>query len=112
MNLIVEDIAKELTQYHSFDIGSYESSFLINKINSRMASLSITVPGEYLTHFRKNPAEANLLIREIGICVSLFFRNPLVYSIIEQQLLPAIIETKRQNGLREIRIWSAGCATE
>ncbi len=111
MILIVEDIAKELKQYHAVDLESYESSFLLKKIKSRMAGLGLTVSGKYLAHFRKDPDEARILIREIGISVSLFFRNPFVYSIIEQQLLPSIIEAKRQNGLSEIRVWSAGCAT-
>lgn len=76
-----------------------------------MAGLGITVPGKYLAHFQKDPDEAITLMQKIGISVSLFFRNPLVFSIIEQQLLPTIIEANRQNGLSEIRVWSAGCAT-
>ncbi|MBT3225915.1 MAG: protein-glutamate O-methyltransferase CheR, partial [Deltaproteobacteria bacterium] len=111
MILIVENIAKELKQYHAVDLESYESRFLLKKIKCRMADLGITVPGKYLTYFQENPDEARILIREIGISVSLFFRNPFVYSIIEQQLLPSIIEAKRQNGSSEIRVWSAGCAT-
>nr|MBF0223519.1 protein-glutamate O-methyltransferase CheR [Desulfobulbaceae bacterium] len=111
MILIVEDIAKELKQRHDVDLGSYNSSFLLKKLKSRMASLAITVPEDYLTYFRKDPGEALLLMNEIGISVSLFFRNTLVYSIIEQQLLPPIIAAKQHSGRQEIRVWSAGCAT-
>jgi chemotaxis protein methyltransferase CheR len=111
MILIVEDIAKELKQHHAVDLGSYNNSFLLKKIKSRMAGLGMTVPGEYLAHFRKDPGEALLIMQEIGINVSLFFRNPLIYAIIEQQILPSIIEAKQHSGRQEIRVWSAGCAT-
>jgi chemotaxis protein methyltransferase CheR len=111
MFLIFEDIAKELKQHHAVNLESYRSSFLLKKIKNRMKSLSITVPEMYLAFLRNNSGEPLILIQEIGICVSLFFRNPFVYSKIEQQLLPAIIESKRHKGNREIRIWSAGCAT-
>lgn len=111
MILIVEDIVKELKQRHAVDLDSYESYFLLKKIKSRMDSLDITVPGKYLAHFRKDSGEALLLMYEIGINVSLFFRNPFIYSIIEQQLLPSMIAAKQHSGRQEIRVWSAGCAT-
>jgi chemotaxis protein methyltransferase CheR len=111
MILIVEDITKEMKQRHAVDLGSYNSSFLLKKLKSRMASLGISVPEKYLAYFRKDPDEAFILMQEIGICVSLFFRNPLIYAVIEQQLLPSIIEAKQHSGRQEIRVWSAGCAT-
>jgi len=40
--------------------------------------------------------------------LSLFFRNPLLYELLEQTILPLIIESKRET--RQIRVWSAGCA--
>lgn len=111
MILIIEDITKEMKQRHAVDLGSYDSSFLLKKLKRRMASLGISVPETYLACFRNDPGEAITLMHEIGVNVSLFFRNPLIYDIIERQLLPSIIEAKRHSGRQEIRIWSAGCAT-
>jgi chemotaxis protein methyltransferase CheR len=111
MMLIVEDIAKEIKQRYDVDLNSFTNTLLITKINKRMSSLGITVQQTYLDFFRKAPDEAIILLQEIGINVSSFFRNPLVYSILEQHILPAIIEAKRKKGINEIRVWSAGCAS-
>ncbi len=50
------------------------------------------------------------MIDEIGINVSSFFRNPLVFEIISHNLLPDIIEGKGRGQSKELRVWSAGCA--
>jgi chemotaxis protein methyltransferase CheR len=39
-----------------------------------------------------------------------FFRDPIVFDLLEGHLLPGII-LKRRTGERRLRIWSAGCAT-
>jgi len=75
MILIVENIAQALKQYLDVDLNSYESRFLLEKLERRMDSLGITVPKKYLAYFLENPDEARVLIREIGISVSLFFRK-------------------------------------
>lgn len=60
---------------------------------------------------RTDPGEADQLIAAITIKVSSFFRNPLVFELVAQEILPDIIERKGRRRNREIRIWSAGCAT-
>ncbi len=111
MLLIIEDISKELKQRYDVDLNSFASNVLIPRIQKRMSSLGISVPQTYLDYFRQDPDEAITLLQEIVTNVTLFFRNPLVYSILEQRILPAIIKAKRRKGRNEIRIWSAGCAT-
>lgn len=111
MLLIVEDITKELKQRYSVDLNSFNSNLLISKINKRMSSLGISVQQAYLNHFREDPDEATILLQEIGINVSSFFRNPMVYLILEQSILPTILEAKRQKGVSDIRVWCAGCAS-
>ena len=109
--LIIEDIAREIKQQCHVDLNSFTSTLVLSKITKRMEGLGITVPQTYLDFYRKNPGEAIILLQEIGINVSSFFRNPHVYSVLEQHILPAIIEEKRKKGSKEMRVWSAGCAT-
>jgi chemotaxis protein methyltransferase CheR len=111
MLLIVEDITKELKQRYAVNLNAFNSSLLISKINKRMSSLGISIQQTYLDHFRKDPDEATILLQEIGINVSSFFRNPMVYTNLEQNILPEIIKDKRKKGLNEIRVWSAGCSS-
>ena len=110
MMLLIEDIAREIKQQCNVDLNSFTNTLVLSKITGRMHSLGITVPQKYLNFFRKDPDEAIFLLQEIGINVSSFFRNPHVYSILEHHILPTLIEEKRKKGMKEIRVWSAGCA--
>ncbi|MBI5411309.1 MAG: tetratricopeptide repeat protein [Nitrospirae bacterium] len=40
-----------------------------------------------------------------------FFRDRACFEALEQQVLPALIATRRSEGLRRVRLWSAGCST-
>lgn len=111
MLLIVEDITKEIKQRYDVDLNSYANKLLISTINKRMFKLDFTMQQTYLDFFHTDPDEAVVLLQQIGVNVSSFFRNPMVYSILEQRILPELIERKRKQGLNEIRIWSAGCAS-
>jgi chemotaxis methyl-accepting protein methylase len=57
-----------------------------------------------------NPSECERLIEALTINVSCFFRNPVVFEILADTVLPDMIERKRRAGSNEIRVWSAGCA--
>lgn len=50
------------------------------------------------------------LIRHITIGETYFFRDHELFSILEKQILPEMIEGKRRTG-QPLRIWSAGCST-
>ena len=111
MLLIVEDIVKELSKKQAVNLEAFSNELVIEKIKKRMHSLRIKTPQTYLDHFRQDSSEAELLVQEIGIKVSSFFRNSMAYEIIEQRLLPTIIDLNRRKKSHVIRIWSAGCCT-
>lgn len=39
-----------------------------------------------------------------------FFRDPAIFALLQSQILPQLIEARR-NGEKRLRIWSAGCST-
>jgi chemotaxis protein methyltransferase CheR len=45
----------------------------------------------------------------LTVNVTNFFRNSETYEVVEKEVLPTIIKSK-STGLRNIRIWSAGCS--
>jgi chemotaxis methyl-accepting protein methylase len=63
----------------------------------------------YRDCLRENRTEAESLLDSLRITYSEFFRNPLTFALLEQRVLPALIERKALTG-EEIRIWSAACA--
>ena len=106
-----DDLLQEIKGQKGIDLSAYSTDFLIQKIGNRMAALQIRSAAAYLEKLRTEPIEADTLLSEIGIQVTLFFRNPLVFEIIKERTLPAILDAKHSDGSREIRIWSAGCST-
>ncbi len=110
MDRKIREILSELQKLRSIDFKDYRPSMLKRRIKSRMASLNITDMDDYLKLLKSNMSESENLINAIAINYSLFFRNPIVYEILAESILPSIIENKQKSSLKEIRIWSAGCA--
>lgn len=51
------------------------------------------------------------LIAELTIGETYFFRDRAVFTALELHILPALIAARRAKGIRNLRLWSAGCAT-
>ncbi len=97
-------------QVTGIDLAGYRRPMLERRLAARMRKLGLSDPAAYLLRLETHPSECGRLIDAVGINVSSFFRNPLVFEIIKERLLPEILERKRRKPSNEIRIWSAGCA--
>jgi chemotaxis protein methyltransferase CheR len=58
-----------------------------------------------------NPQPLQLLIDHLTVGETYFFRDPAVFALLREQLLPTVIQARRASGARHIRIWSAGCSS-
>lgn len=76
-----------------------------------MAVLRLSDAAIYLDRLRTEQSEPDRLLETISINVSSFFRDPAVWEAIAQGVIPGIIERKQASRSREIRVWSAGCAS-
>ncbi len=110
MNDDLKHILVTLKRLRGIDFGHYRSNMLKRRISARLARLGIDDYAIYLSQLENDPAECDELIDVIAINVSSFFRDPLVWELLEQRVLPALIDKRGQQGGREIRVWSAGCA--
>lgn len=93
------------------DISMYDTSFLEKVINSRMAALSCETSEDYLLFLGNQHGESTKLLNQLSNSYSEFFRNPLTFAYLEQIVLPMLIGQKMNVGEKEIRIWSAACAS-
>jgi chemotaxis methyl-accepting protein methylase len=106
----MDKIISQVRRLSGRDISVYSDSFLARTISLRMTETSSENPGQYLKLLGSNPAEIELLLSSLNISYSLFFRNPIDYSIIEQFVLPSLLYRKGKEQKTSVRIWSAGCA--
>ena len=107
----LDRICMELRGARGIDLSAYRRGTLERRLNFRMARLGLNDPDEYLELLNDDSSERDRLIETLTVDVSSFFRNPFVFEYLDQYVLPEILSRKRNGSRREIRIWSAGCAS-
>lgn len=107
----LEAVLEELRRVRGLDLSAYRRSSLERRLAARMVRLRLKDPEAYLERLRSDPSECDQLIEAIVIKVSSYFRDPLVFEVLAHRVLPVIMERRRREHTRQIRVWSAGCAT-
>jgi chemotaxis protein methyltransferase CheR len=88
--------------------------FLEDRCGRRMKELSITNLRQYhdiLTRSAERTHEMHLLLNEITVGETCFFRNQPQLAALQRLVLPSITASKEKIPLKHLRIWSAGCST-
>ena len=103
-------IARVMRDSHGIDISMYESSFLAKAVEKRIGAVLVKTVAAYAEALPGDGAEAEAFADSLNITYTEFFRNPLTFALLEQLVLPSLIEHCQKAGRTEIRVWSAGCA--
>lgn len=85
---------------------------LAELLGRRQAELGLPDCGAYLDFLRDGPAggaELDHLVAQLTIGETYFFRDQHQFDALRSIVLPELLERKRD--VRQLRIWSAGCAT-
>jgi chemotaxis methyl-accepting protein methylase len=77
------------------------------KVERRLAELNLSHFGGYLFKIKNDPEEKNHLSQILTVTITRFFRDKKVFDILENSIIPSIVERK---GASDFRIWSIGCA--
>ena len=93
------------------DISMYDESFLAQSIEKRMTETGCGSPEEFNSLLLSDSGEEDAFYGSLHINYSEFFRNPLTFAVLEEIVLPELIRKAHDQGRRELRIWSAGCAS-
>jgi len=107
----INEIVALLFHTHGTDISIYEEDFLKKTIEKRLFATSCATFGMYLAYLKKNRIETDKLLDSLHIGFSEFFRNPLTFSVLEQIIVPLMVDKKSAGKGNEIRVWSAACAS-
>lgn len=90
------------------DFGQYKKSTLLRRVRRRMQVLRLETAAAYIERLRSSSDEPELLFREILIGVTRFFRDPAVWEMLAETIIPRLIEGPAD---QPVRVWVAGCAT-
>ena len=92
------------------DFGNYKTKTVTRRIQRRMQVLQTdTVPG-YIEALRNNPAEPELLFRDLLIGVTQFFRDPEAFHDLAKAI-DAVLQGFGDAGTRSLRVWVPACST-
>ena len=106
---LIDQILTVLRTRTGHNFGSYRRSTLQRRIQRRLGLCNIGTLEDYLVVLRTDPAEAAILIRDLLINVTSFFRDADAWSkLCEVVIAPLVAE--RPTGAT-IRAWVPGCST-
>ncbi len=107
----IELILKYLKRERNVDFSGYRPSMVERRLASRRVACGAADFTGYLLALEKSPEEMDALLDALTINVSGFFRDPLVFDVLEKQVIPILLQEKNVSGDRYLRVWSAGCAS-
>ena len=87
----------------------YKRPTLLRRVARRMQVHEQNTLSNYLKFLRDHPEEVTLLLSDLLISVTSFFRDPESFEFLEQEIIPQLFAGKGPHD--EVRVWSAGCAT-
>jgi len=104
-------IADFLARNHDFDFSKFADPFLEDILRKRTAETSCDSVAAYADLLQHDVAEASVFLDFLQINYSEFFRNSLTFAVLENILLPQMTSVNPGERQKEIRIWSAACAS-
>lgn len=97
----------KITRDRGFQCSSYKDKCLRRRIAVRMRARNASTCDEYSEILDADPREYDRLVRSLTVNVTKFFRNRETFAAIDQRVIPSLMDSSE----REIRVWSAGCAS-
>ncbi len=92
---------------HEFSL--YKRNTVMRRIDRRMGVHQVAALADYVRYLEANPAEVDLLFRELLIGVTSFFRDPALWEVLGQEVLPALCAGRPAGSV--LRAWVPGCST-
>ncbi|GAB3376946.1 hypothetical protein NCG89_10940 [Spongiibacter taiwanensis] len=101
------EILKQLKSLSGVDFSLYKEKTLIRRIDRRMTSLRLKDAQEYCRYLSENTKEISLLMSDLLIGVTSFFRDKDAFLELRSELQKYIKDCEHQ----VLRIWTPGCST-
>jgi two-component system CheB/CheR fusion protein len=91
------------------DFRQYKRATILRRLERRMQVRATPSLPDYLRLLEADPAEPKLLLNDLLIGVTNFFRDREAFETLERDVIPAIFRDRKPTD--EVRTWVAGCAT-
>jgi two-component system CheB/CheR fusion protein len=91
------------------DFSGYKDKTVARRIQRRMQVLQIDEVPDFIERLRKEPQELDLLLQDLLIGVTNFFRDPPAFEALEREAIPRLFDGKDAEDT--VRVWVPGCST-
>jgi two-component system CheB/CheR fusion protein len=105
----LEALLQFLEQARGIDFTGYKRASLERRFRRRLEIVGCATFDAYIEFLELHPEEFDALFDTLLINVTEFFRDMAVWVYLQQEVLPALLESK--DPAEPIRVWSAGCAS-
>jgi two-component system, chemotaxis family, CheB/CheR fusion protein len=105
----MEAIYQLFRTVHDVDFSIYKDATVLRRIQRRVSMTGATSLDTYAQRLIGDRTELDALYCDLLIGVTQFFRDPLAYSRLRENVLPKLVGEKEPGEL--IRVWVAGCAS-
>lgn len=102
-----EDFKKIIYNLTNIDLSYYKERQMKRRIDALIDKRGFKKYSSYVFELKQNKVLYDEFLTYITINVSEFFRNPEQWKVLEEEVLPQILE----NNIGEIRVWSAACSS-
>ncbi len=105
----IQTILDLLEDAYHVDFARYKQSTIVRRIQRRLDldhSMTLT---DYVERLKSDEDELDLLYRDMLIGVTKFFRDARQFQILEENVLPDLVEAAA--GRQELRVWITACAS-
>jgi chemotaxis protein methyltransferase CheR len=99
-------VKRLLKENAGLNTDGYRYEYLKRRFEVRLRATGIATYMKYSIYLKNHPEEYQLLLNDLTINFTSFFRDTDVYDYLEKALLPKLFASNAA-----IRIWSAGCAS-
>ena len=98
-----------LKKVSGIDFTNYKRTTVLRRIERRMVVTHSTSIPKYVALLSSNAEEGKILVKEILIGVTNFFRDPSYFEKLKENAIYPIVQRSQEK--EPIRVWSAGCST-
>ena len=102
----MQRVLNEIIKLRKLDFSQYKEKLIERKVEFRLKATHSDSYEEYLKFLQNNPKEIDLLLNELTINVTRFFRDYPIFMAIKDKIIPALLANTDF-----IRIWSCGCSS-
>ena len=102
-----EYFKKEVLALTGIDLNSYKEKQMKRRIDTLIAKNKIVGYDKYVAGLKADKALFEEFVNYITINVSEFYRNPEQWKLLDEQIIPELIQKFGRN----LKVWSAACST-